>query len=73
MSLRPKSACDHSDVMAARPVQEYLNLENRFKMLSKARPAEAKLLFQEAQKHVNTRWPLYQQLAKNDSTSKKTQ
>ena len=54
-------------------VQEYLNLENRFKMLSKARPAEAKLLFQEAQKHVNTRWQLYQQLAKNDSPPKKTQ
>ena len=55
------------------PVQEYLNLENRFKMLSKSRPAEAKLLFQEVQKHVNTRWQLYQQLAKNDSTPKKTQ
>ena len=55
------------------PVQEYLNLENRFKMLSKARPAEAKLLFQEAQKHVNARWQAYQQLAKSDSTPKKTQ
>jgi pyruvate-ferredoxin/flavodoxin oxidoreductase len=54
-------------------VQEYLNLENRFKMLSKARPAEARLLFQEAQKLINTRWQLYQQLAKNDSAPKKTQ
>ena len=54
-------------------VQEYLNLENRFQMLSKARPAEAKLLFQEAQKLVNTRWQLYQQLAKNDSIPKKTE
>ena len=55
------------------PVQEYLNLENRFKMLSKVRPAEAKLLFQEAQKHVNARWQAYQKLAKSDSTPKKTQ
>jgi len=35
----------------------------------KATPAEAKLLFQKVQKNVNTRW----QLAKKDSTPKKTQ
>jgi len=60
----------HIDSAAPKlPVQEYLNLENRFKMLSKATPAEAKLLFQKVQKNVNTRW----QLAKKDSTPKKTQ
>src|SRR6516165_9145761 len=64
----------HIDSAAPKlPVQEYFNLENRFKMLIKARPAEAKLLFQEAQKHVNARWQAYQQLAKSDSTPKKTQ
>ena len=35
----------------------------------KATPAEAKPLFQKVQKNVNTRW----QLAKKDSTPKKTQ
>jgi pyruvate-ferredoxin/flavodoxin oxidoreductase len=64
----------HIDSAAPKlPVQDYLNLENRFKMLSKATPAEAKLLFQKVQKNVNTRWQLYQQLAKKDSTPKKTQ
>ena len=63
----------HVDSAAPKlPVQQYLNLENRFKMLSNARPAEAKLLFQEAQKQINTRWKLYQQLAISDSTPKKT-
>ncbi|MBV8224205.1 MAG: pyruvate:ferredoxin (flavodoxin) oxidoreductase, partial [Verrucomicrobia bacterium] len=41
----------HVDSAAPKvPVEEYLNLENRFKMLSKSRPADAKRLFQEAQK-----------------------
>ena len=63
----------HVDSAAPKlPVQQYLNLENRFKMLSNARPAEAKLLFQEAQKQINTRWKLYQQLGISDSTPKKT-
>ena len=63
----------HVDSAAPKvPLQEYLNLENRFKMLSKARPADAKMLFQEAQEHVNTRWQLYQQLAKNGSKTKNT-
>src|SRR6478752_9305732 len=45
-------------------VEEYFNLENRFKMLSKSRPAEAKRLFKEAQKEVDARWLLYQHLAR---------
>jgi pyruvate-ferredoxin/flavodoxin oxidoreductase len=51
-------------------VEEYFNLENRFKMLSKSRPADAKQLFQEAQKQVDARWQLYQQLARSGSPDK---
>jgi pyruvate-ferredoxin/flavodoxin oxidoreductase len=51
-------------------VEEYFNLENRFKMLSKSRPADAKRLFQEAQKQVDARWQLYQQLARSSSSDK---
>jgi pyruvate-ferredoxin/flavodoxin oxidoreductase len=51
-------------------VEEYFNLENRFKMLNKSRPADAKRLFQEAQKQVDARWQLYQQLARSSSPDK---
>jgi pyruvate-ferredoxin/flavodoxin oxidoreductase len=37
--------------------------ENRFKMLTKSKPAEAKHLLQEAQNDVNSRWELYEYLA----------
>lgn len=61
----------HVDSAAPKlPIEEYFNLENRFNLLSKSRPADAKRLFQEAQKQVNTRWQLYQQLAKSGSSSK---
>jgi pyruvate-ferredoxin/flavodoxin oxidoreductase len=45
------------------PVQQYLLMENRFKMLLKSRPAEAKRLFREAQQDVNSRWSFYEYLA----------
>jgi pyruvate-ferredoxin/flavodoxin oxidoreductase len=51
-------------------VEEYFNLENRFKMLSKSRSADAKRLFQEAQKQVHVRWQLYQRLARGSSPDK---
>jgi pyruvate-ferredoxin/flavodoxin oxidoreductase len=61
----------HVDSAAPKvPVEEYLNMENRFKMLSKSRPADAKRLFQEAQKQVDARWQLYQLLSKSGSSSK---
>ena len=63
----------HVDSAAPKlPVEEYFNLENRFNLLSKSRPADAKRLFQEAQKQVNARWQLYQQLAKSGSSSKES-
>jgi len=47
------------------PVADYLKLENRFRMLSKSKPQDAKHLFQQAQENVNARWQLYQRLARN--------
>ncbi|MBN1688625.1 MAG: pyruvate:ferredoxin (flavodoxin) oxidoreductase [Candidatus Omnitrophica bacterium] len=44
-------------------VDKFLMMENRFKMLTKSRPEEAKGLFKLAQKDVNTRWKLYEYLA----------
>ncbi len=44
-------------------VDEYLMMENRFKMLLKSRPDEAKLLFEQAQKDAEMRWRLYDFLA----------
>jgi pyruvate-ferredoxin/flavodoxin oxidoreductase len=46
-----------------KPVEVSMYQENRFKMLTKSKPAEAKQLMQQAQKDVNTRWEMYQYLA----------
>ena len=45
------------------PLEQYLMLENRFKMLVKSKPEEAKKLFQLAQKDVETRWKLFEYLS----------
>jgi pyruvate-ferredoxin/flavodoxin oxidoreductase len=37
--------------------------ENRFSMLARSKPEEAKLLLKQAQGDVNTRWQMYQYLA----------
>ena len=37
--------------------------ENRFKMLTKSKPADAKRLLQEAQQDVNRRWQMYEYMA----------
>jgi pyruvate-ferredoxin/flavodoxin oxidoreductase len=44
-------------------VQEYLNLENRFRMLTKSHPDHARELFKRAQSDVDARWQYYQRLA----------
>ncbi|MGB8703154.1 MAG: hypothetical protein WCD18_27360 [Thermosynechococcaceae cyanobacterium] len=43
--------------------------ENRFKMLTRSNPEEAKQLLKEAQAEVNTRWQMYQYLAARPTTS----
>jgi pyruvate-ferredoxin/flavodoxin oxidoreductase len=61
----------HLDSAAPKlPVGNYLNLENRFKMLNQSRPEEAKLLFKQAQQNVDARWRQYHQLAQNDPKEK---
>lgn len=44
-------------------VKESMYEENRFKMLTKTKPEEAKRLLSEAQEDVNARWQMYQYLA----------
>jgi len=45
------------------PVEQYLLMENRFKMLTKIDPPRAKQLFKEAQEDVHRRWRHYEHLA----------
>ncbi|MCG3158501.1 MAG: Pyruvate-flavodoxin oxidoreductase [bacterium] len=45
------------------PVEKFLYMENRFKMLTKSKPEDAKRMLKEAQEDVNTRWKLYEYLA----------
>ncbi len=45
------------------PVSKYMYMENRFKMLTKSNPEDAKRLLKEAQQDVDARWRLYQHLA----------
>ncbi|MCP5516211.1 MAG: pyruvate:ferredoxin (flavodoxin) oxidoreductase [Verrucomicrobiales bacterium] len=44
-------------------VQDFLLSENRFKMLAKARPEQARALFETAQQDATSRWQLYSYMA----------
>jgi pyruvate-ferredoxin/flavodoxin oxidoreductase len=44
-------------------LEKYLAMENRFKMLTKSRPEEAKRLFKAAQEDVRARYQMYEYLA----------
>lgn len=45
------------------PIEKYMYMENRFKMLTKSNPEEAKRLLKEAQEDVDRRWRIYEHLA----------
>jgi pyruvate-ferredoxin/flavodoxin oxidoreductase len=45
------------------PIEASLYSENRFKMLTRSNPEDAKRLLKESQVEVNTRWDMYQYLA----------
>jgi pyruvate-ferredoxin/flavodoxin oxidoreductase len=45
------------------PIEQFLYLENRFKMLTMSKPEEAKRLLEEAQKDVQTRRRMYEYLS----------
>jgi pyruvate-ferredoxin/flavodoxin oxidoreductase len=52
------------------PVEKYFHLENRFKMLTKTKPEEAKVLFKKAQQDIKKRWEYYQYLAARKPSEK---
>jgi pyruvate-ferredoxin/flavodoxin oxidoreductase len=55
------------DSLAAKSkIQEYLLSENRFKMLTKSKPEDAKQLFARAQVDADRRWQFYQYLSGRD-------
>jgi pyruvate-ferredoxin/flavodoxin oxidoreductase len=45
------------------PLESYLMMENRFKMLTKTNPAGARELFKTAQNEVHARFAMYEYLA----------
>ena len=45
------------------PLKDYAYLETRYKMLTKSHPEEAAKLMEEAQKDVQEKWKVYEQLA----------
>jgi pyruvate-ferredoxin/flavodoxin oxidoreductase len=51
-------------------LQDYLLSENRFKMLTKSKPEEARKFFQQAQQDADARWQFYQHLASRDMKPK---
>jgi pyruvate-ferredoxin/flavodoxin oxidoreductase len=44
-------------------VEEYFQLENRFKMLTKSQPGQARAFFSQAQRDAESRWQLFKYLA----------
>jgi pyruvate-ferredoxin/flavodoxin oxidoreductase len=52
-------------------VQDYLYMENRFKMLLKTRPTDAKRLFKDVQNDADSRWKLYEYLAAREPLTKR--
>ncbi|MCI0710905.1 MAG: pyruvate:ferredoxin (flavodoxin) oxidoreductase [Chloroflexi bacterium] len=53
------------------PVEDYMMMENRYKMLTKSKPAAAKQFMQDAQEFVDQRWSMYEYLASRDGTNGK--
>jgi pyruvate-ferredoxin/flavodoxin oxidoreductase len=47
-------------------VEQFLRLENRFKMLTKTKPHDARKVSEQTQHDADTRWQLYQYLASRD-------
>ena len=51
-------------------LQDYLLSENRFKMLAKSKPEEARKFFHQAQQDADARWQFYQHLASRQMSPK---
>jgi pyruvate-ferredoxin/flavodoxin oxidoreductase len=52
-----------------RKVQDFMQMETRFKMLTKSKPEEAKILWREAQQDVEARYKFYEYLAQRKGGS----
>jgi len=70
LALRGENPLHIDSATPKLPVSDYLQLENRFRMLTQSRPAEAKELFKQAQHNVDARWQQYQRLASNGTKEK---
>jgi pyruvate-ferredoxin/flavodoxin oxidoreductase len=55
--------------VAKSPVKDFMMTENRFKMLTKSKPADAKKLFAQAQTDADRRWKFYQSMSQRDPKS----
>jgi pyruvate-ferredoxin/flavodoxin oxidoreductase len=55
------------------PLQEYIYNETRYSMLTKSKPEHAKVLLQQAQGDVLTRWKLYERMANVQEGAAKTE
>jgi len=53
------------------PVKDYMNMENRFKMLHKIKPQDAQKYKEQAQQNVDTQWHFYEYLASRRNDDKK--
>lgn len=51
-------------------VADYMNLENRFRMLAKSKPDDARKYFEQAQLDADSRWKFYQYMAARPFASK---
>jgi pyruvate-ferredoxin/flavodoxin oxidoreductase len=51
------------------PVKSYMDMENRFKMLTLSKPEVARELMNEAQHDVEMRWALYEYMANRSWTN----
>ncbi len=49
--------------------KDYAYLENRFKMLTKTKPEEARHLMQQAQRDVSSRWSILKEMSSDGSTN----
>ncbi len=54
------------------PVDQYMQMENRFKVLTKANPENAAKLFRELEEDIKIRWSLYQYLAHQNGKGPET-
>ena len=60
---RARTRCNWIPAAAKSKVQDYLLSENRFKMLTKSKPEDAKKFFAQAQTDADRRYAYYQYLA----------